>query len=258
MRNHLVCSIAGAALIFTGLSSAVAADLPVKAPPAPYVPVPTWNGFYGGYNVGYGWSHSSVTASGASLGSQNFNADGVVGGGQIGYNWQTGSWLFGIEADIQGTGQNRDNNFNLNVGGIPFAVASSSGIDYFGTVRGRLGYAFGSTPWLGWLGNGPSLIYVTGGWAYGQASSDFAITSGGTTVVGSTSKTRTDGWTVGGGFENKFAPNWSWGVEYLYLNFGGESTTLATAGGPLVLNGNDFQDHIVRFKLNYYFSSYYR
>jgi outer membrane immunogenic protein len=249
VRNHLVCSFAGAALIFAGLSSAIAADLPVKAPPAPYVPAPifTWNGFYGGFNVGYGWAHHSRFASGAATGSNDFNLDGVVGGGQIGYNWQTGSWLFGIEADIQGAGQSKDINSTLAVGGVPFSLAETASIDYFGTVRGRLGYAYG--PWLG---------YVTGGWAYGQASSDFIATGGGLTLVGSTSKTRTDGWTVGAGFENKFAQNWSWGVEYLYLNFGGESTTVTTAGGPLTVSSKDFRDNIVRFRLNYFFGSYFR
>jgi outer membrane immunogenic protein len=109
-------------------------------------------------------------------------------------------------------------------------------------VRGRLGWAAG--PWL---------TYVTGGWAYGKVSGSGAVTIAGVTTAFSGSETRTDGWTVGAGVEYKFAQNWSFGVEYLYLNFGGDTTTAATPAGVLTLTTSDIEDHIVRARLNFHF-----
>ncbi|MBX9841448.1 MAG: porin family protein [Xanthobacteraceae bacterium] len=215
------------AIAASGLSigMASAADLPVRAPayvPAP-APVLWWNGGYVGANVGYGWSTVSATYLGAT-GSENFN--GVLGGGQIGYNWQWASspLVLGIEADFQGTDQRND----YLVGG----VSASAGLDWFGTVRGRIGYAPG--PWM---------AYFTGGWAYGRFSAD--ATAGGVTVSASDNRS---GWTVGGGLEYKFTRNWSAKVEYLYIKAG--SVDGVAFGAPFSV---DFKNNIARFGVNYHF-----
>ncbi|MFT4078671.1 outer membrane protein [Rhodomicrobium sp.] len=176
-------------------------------------PVATWTGFYAGINGGYGWDDIDSDSK--------FDGDfnGGFGGGQIGYNWQgafgTSPLVIGIEADIQGSGVGYD------------AHSYEANLDYFGTVRGRLGYALGN-----------SLVYATGGFAYGS----FEVKGNGW------SKDETEtGWVVGGGLEHKFTPNISGKIEYQYLNF--------------ELDGNsnykdlDFGVNTVRVGLNYHFGS---
>jgi outer membrane immunogenic protein len=132
--------------------------------------------------------------------------------------------VLGWEADIQGTDQSRD----TIVG--PFAFDSR--ITYFGTVRGRLGYA--PANWL---------IYATGGFAYGGIEHDVTFNG----VTASTSKTRT-GWTVGGGVEWMFMPRWSAKVEYLYLDTGDINNTVL--GVPVT---TQLRDNVVRAGVNYHF-----
>jgi outer membrane immunogenic protein len=218
--------LAGAAIV-GGISMASAADLSVRtrtAAPAPvYAPVPalTWTGFYGGVNVGYGWS------SGAD---PNFtsNMGGVIGGGQLGYNWQTGMFVVGIEGDFQGSDQHHTDTGTI--GGTPFTVDRR--IPWFGTLRGRVGVT-----------TGPVLFYFTGGgaWLNYQLSS----TSGGTTV---SDNATTTAWTIGGGAEWMFAPKWSAKLEYLFLDGRDRSVTLL---------GNTFtgraRDNVVRVGINYHF-----
>ena len=128
-----------------------------------------WNGFYVGVNLGYQWG--SVTNWGGGT------PNGVMGGGQVGYNWQYGQYVFGLEADLQGSAANDT-----------FAAFKFSN-PRFGTVRGRAGYAMNNV-----------LVYVTGGLAYG----------GGRVEFGPASETQTHlGWTLGGGVEVGLTPNWS-------------------------------------------------
>src|ERR1700749_4879115 len=124
MNRMLIGIAALASFVATG---AVAADLPMKTPytkaPAYMEPVFNWTGFYVGGNLGYSWGRSSDTSSltngaGTTLfttaGSSNLN--GVVGGGQIGYNWQVQNWLWGLEADIQGTGERGSRDLTCPIG----------------------------------------------------------------------------------------------------------------------------------------------
>src|SRR5689334_11260125 len=114
MKNVTVKVCAAAAFAALATPSAFAADMAVKARPAPIVEVWNWTGFYIGGNVGYSWGRSSTdvtyfnTVTGlpivpppGSITGANFNMDGFIGGGQVGYNWQTGNWVWGFEADIQ-------------------------------------------------------------------------------------------------------------------------------------------------------------
>jgi outer membrane immunogenic protein len=105
-------ALLGIAVIASALTTqALAADLPIYTKAPPPSPIYDWTGFYAGLNIGYSWGRSSTTigftdqGTGALLAAfpGKFNMDGVIGGGQIGYNWQRDKWVFGIEADIQGS-----------------------------------------------------------------------------------------------------------------------------------------------------------
>ncbi len=211
------------AILVGGLgSSALAADLPVKAPPAPVVaPVTSWTGFYIGGNVGYGWANVGVDGVSNDL-------TGVIGGGQLGYNWQTGPVVFGVEGDFQGADESRTD--TVTSLGVAFTVDQQ--IQWFATLRGRLGYAWG-----------PAMLYVTGGAAWQNYK--LSVSALGTSV--SDDKTRT-GWTVGGGGEWMFAPNWSAKLEYLYMDTGDTDVTLfgTTFSGRA-------KNNIVRVGVNYHF-----
>lgn len=258
MKKHLP-SFAAALLLATS-GSALAADLATKkAPPAPLT-TPTWKGFYVGLNAGGIWSNSgssnvttypvlSTLASNpantsyySSLnGSLNVGStNGFIGGGQLGYNWQpnylNNNLIFGFEADIQGvvsTGKTSRNFASVaNVGNgsrVLNSMNANGNMDFFGTVRGRLGYLV--MPNL--------LVYGTGGLAYGNVSysvnlAQYNLNSAGVfnqLAVGSGYYSNVQvGWTAGGGAEWMFMPNWSAKVEYLYYDLGGNSLNVTTTG----------------------------
>lgn len=217
-RKLLLASVAGSAL---GLATAAsAADMAVKAPPPPPQPAWSWTGFYLGGNVGYSWGNSNTTASFLDLTvggllaapSQSFSMDGVIGGGQIGYNWQYEKWVWGLEADIQGSGQQGSATFvcPAGCGGVGFGTVIDNlteRLDWFGTVRGRLGFTV--TP--NWL------LYATGGWAYGDYEAKGTLTGSGGVTPFDISAIKS-GWTVGGGVEARIVGNWTGKVEYLYID----------------------------------------
>ncbi|NIK46861.1 outer membrane protein [Variibacter gotjawalensis] len=216
--------------ILVGLSSlaaiapASAADLPVyKAPIA--VIAQSWNGFYVGANVGYGWGRVGqvIDLSGpVNLGS--FPIDGITGGAQIGYTMQIApNWILGIEADIQGA--------SIGATTDRFAFTTRSEVDVWGTVRGRLGYAVGN-----------ALIYGTGGFAW--AGQEFQV--GAAPALSNTHV----GWAAGGGLEYAFAPNWSAKVEYLYARFGREDYDFGRFVDPTRVN---LELQTVRLGVNYRF-----
>jgi len=218
----------GAAIFAAGAASA--ADLPARpmyTKAAPRVDVFNWTGFYIGANIGYGSAHSNV----AGFGSTNLN--GVVGGGQIGYNWQAvGSpWIFGVEADGQGTSQ--DKSVTGIIGVTPATLTES--LPWFATFRGRIGYAV--TPTV--------MIYGTGGGAV--VDHKFNLNAG---ALGSVSSEDTRfGWTAGAGIEGAVTRNWSWKVEYLHLDTGSFNTNVVGVL-PVTLH---VRDDIGRFGINYHF-----
>jgi outer membrane immunogenic protein len=187
---------------------AAAADLYTKAPAYAAAPFSgyNWNGVYVGVNLGYQWG--KVTNWGAE-------PDGLMGGGQVGYNWQVHpNWVLGIEADFQGSGASDT-----------FAAYKFSN-PWFGTVRGRAGYAMNNV-----------LVYATGGFAYGGGRVEFAGLSESQTHVG---------WTVGGGVEVGLTPNWTAKAEYLYVR-------LEDQGYVLTGLNNGFQSNVFRLGVNYKF-----
>lgn len=248
--------------------SALAADLPSRKGPPAFVPPPpafSWTGFYGGVNIGGAWTDSTdVTGfevgpggfTGAAWRVSGSDAAGIVGGGQLGYNYQFNSFVVGIETDFQGsslTGSGRALGSPLTGTAIfPFVTLNRT-IDWFGTVRGRVGYSV--LPTL--------LVYGTGGFAYGGTTSSFTVAfTDAFTAFDAESDTRT-GWTAGGGLEYAFWPNWSAKVEYLFvsLDHGRRFNTPEFGPGPLGFGAfrahqtgvrNEF--HTVRAGVNYHFN----
>jgi outer membrane immunogenic protein len=240
---------------------ASAADLARKAPPvqAP-VPVWTWAGWYVGVNLGYSAGDASLTEnSGSPLASLAYlsntahvNLNGVIGGGQIGYNWQTApNWLVGLEADFQGSGQRSTATFSSVFPGISMVDTVGVDINWFGTVRGRVGYITDNT----------NLWYVTGGYAYGRTelnltSSDFVFPAN--PAAGTLHKVDS-GWTLGGGLESHLFGNWTGKIEYLYVDLGtitGTASSFLVAGLPPVTQisvSAHVHDNIMRAGLNYKF-----
>ena len=232
---------------------AKAADLPVKAPyvKAPVAAVYDWTGFYVGVNAGVGLGRDYTRLSIPSVFSSEasyLNPQGGLGGGQIGYNWQSrsstffgGQLVLGAEADIQGTGM-RDNYTCLLLCTIPapFGLASqfNQRLDWFGTVRGRVGIA-----------TGPVLTYVTGGWAYGSVKTTLTETL--VTTQAFSSNQNRSGWTLGSGVEASLGGNWTGKIEYLYINLGDrlDQFTLNTFF-PQAMS-TDIREQIFRVGLNY-------
>ena len=203
MKRILAISIAAVATAGT----AIAADLP-RGPAPYYPPLATlygWTGPYAGLNIGYEWGN--VTNSG-------FNPSGVAGGGQIGYNWQIGQFVLGVETDIQASAA--DDTFALYKFSNP----------WFGTLRGRAGYAINNV-----------LLYATAGLAYGGLKAEFGNLEESKTLVG---------WTGGLGLEYGFTQAWSAKVEYLYMDLGGRTYTITGVD-------NGLHASYLRFGLNYHF-----
>jgi outer membrane immunogenic protein len=238
---------------------ALAADL--RAAPvyqAPVVVAPTWTGLYVGANGGWGWASNfnasstftDPTGGGVAISpaASNLNATGAVFGGQLGYNWQTGSWVWGVEGDFDGSNINKLNNVGETIfaggGGPPGTTASFyANVNWLATIRGRLGYAWG-----------PGMIYVTGGGAW--ASVDFNAGGPANDFVFSSTSTKS-GWTIGAGYEWLINPNWSVRAEYLYYKFTGGTSAAVNAGGVAPAGtftthtfGN-FDANVVRLGLNY-------
>ena len=209
----------GAMFVAAGIATtASAADLPrqyTKAPAPVVAPMFNWTGFYIGANAGYGFADSSFG-----------DADGFIGGGQIGYNWQgVGSpFVFGLEADLQFS----DMGASSTIG----PVTANADINGFGTLRARLGYAFDR-----------AMIYGTGGLAF--TNTELSLSAGGASVSDDDWST---GWTLGGGVEWAFMSNWSAKLEYLYVDSG--DTTLSLLGTSVT---GDYNFSVVRAGLNYRF-----
>jgi len=272
MRN--VKFIAGAALVafgLAGVSAASAADLPARTytkAPVYVDPGFNWSGFYVGGNVGYSWgrSNNSETLSRATTGvglvtsTANNDVDGVIGGGQFGYNWQSSNWLFGLETDFQGSGERGSALFTCVAcanDGTNITSSLTQKLDWFGTARARAGFL--ATPTL--------LLYGTGGFAYGEVKTSGSVTGTGlagtplTVAFPGTSSTRS-GWTAGGGIEGRIVSNWTWKLEYLYMDLGRVSAGPIVATGILVPGpsigavsySSHFTDNIVRVGVNYLFN----
>jgi outer membrane immunogenic protein len=290
----IAISICGIAVLLG--TQAFAADMPLKAPPPQPVTVPySWNGFYLGGEVGGAWSDNTLNYSpndqvaaplingdAGPLGQQPFPSipirqAGVVGGFEVGYNWQfSRQWLVGLETDFSFSGiRGHASGTSVFVPAAPgFAgftniVNASQATDWYGTIRGR----------AGWLATPNLLLFGTGGFAYGRVGDSANHVMGsapgnfaGDVVgpisaicfanmpcfAGASSAIRA-GWTAGGGAEWLFDQHWSAKVEYQFVNLGTETerlTALATVPSTSPSSFNILfreQFHVIRVGLNYKF-----
>lgn len=258
-------------------TTAQAADLPARvyAKAPPMVPTSSWTGFYAGVNVGYAFNDPTVSytpgdpaiALGGLPPPASYNVKGVTGGGQIGYNWQFDrNWLFGLEADFNGADIKGTGASAFVSGGNPATIAASQNVDWFGTVRAR----------LGWLPTDKLLIYGTGGLAYGSVKENVIYSQpiGGVIsppfaficappnniacFLGSSSTIAT-GYAAGAGLEYAMWQNVTFKIEYLYVNLGTTSVraVAATGGGntpsSFTANFSNLEFNVVRFGANYRF-----
>jgi outer membrane immunogenic protein len=256
MKKTLLTSTVLGALAVSGLAlPAAAADLPRKSVPQTYVqplPIFTWTGFYVGLSGGYAFDNgkSQLTGSPALLGtglapagSAKTLGDGFLIGGTLGYNYQIGQVVFGLEGDLSyiDLGQSRFG------GTSPLSVTLKQDMNYFGTVRGRLGYTFDRF-----------LVYATGGLAFADTKSSTAIGIPGSAWAGSKSDTRF-GWTLGAGVEYAITNNWSAKVEYLYYDLGKQDYSSPLISGPGLgaavfgTTKSENRGNIVRAGVNYRF-----
>src|SRR4051794_27620886 len=220
-------AVAVAAVALT--QGAFAADMPLKARSAPVAMPIGWTGYYIGGNIGYGWGDTPTNTTGVAdlggvalaTGSADLRLKGWFSGLQSGYNVQIApTWLVGLESDFQYSNIKGDVNC-LVACATPFPFGSSYNsfavsdrLNWFGTVRGRLGYVVG-----------PTLFYATGGFAYGEVERRANLIGNNSilsnTFVGSYDNRSTKtGWTAGGGIETKLSGAWSaWTakLEYLYV-----------------------------------------
>ena len=249
-----VRSLLTAALLSTCVvGGAMAADLPMRSPPpAPFYPAPvfTWTGFYAGVNAGYVFDSSTrfrttdLVVPGVAETLGRVNDDGFTGGGQIGYNYQFGAgngFVVGVEADAAYTDLDRTQGIDY----TGFARAPGAGgtalgtlgvnyrgeLDYLGTVRGRVGYAFNQF-----------LIYGTGGFAYGSVNNSVnAFTPAGVLFASGGNSSIATGYAYGGGIEYALPTNTflnffhssavTLKAEYLHYDLG--STNIVVGTGPV-------------------------
>ncbi|MGX7743857.1 outer membrane protein [Rhodopseudomonas parapalustris] len=225
------------ALVALGAAPALAADLAArpytKAPAYAPAPIYNWTGFYIGGHIGGAFSGDNSIGTGVTAG----NDGKFLGGVQAGYDWQFApNWVLGVEGQYSWlSGTNSSVQWNDTYNNIAGTYTYADNQRGLASVTGRLGYTWG-----------PALLYVKGGWAYADYSSSYVFTSNTGVTTGIAIDSKTDGYTVGGGLEYLFAPNWSGKIEYQYYDFG--NVTLAP--GYTVKN----DEHVVKAGLNYRFN----
>jgi outer membrane immunogenic protein len=290
MKKLAIATVAGSALL-AGIVTASAADMAYKAAPVPMAPAPfSWTGFYIGANVGGAWTPNSGGSDFGPLfppfavlppavaiptiipGQLDVLAgggrrSGVIGGGQVGYNWQVNQFVLGVEADAVGTGlKGTTGTASRTIGAPIFAVPVTQTvtvdfghIEWMATFRGRAGFAVDR-----------ALFYVTGGAAVAEiGGSTTTVVNGpgiglppaGTYVATNGGSSTRWGWTVGGGIEWAFSPNWSVAGEYRHTDFGNRATTFdipsGLAAAPIFFTGTSSQRLTVdqaTARLNYRFN----
>jgi outer membrane immunogenic protein len=238
---------AGAVALFAA-SPALAADLPMAPPPPPQAPaayVPTvapvynWGGIYIGINGGYGFGNSNWNATpglGTGLvGTGDFNIDGALAGGTIGANFQSGQFVFGVEADGDWT------NIQGNTSAADCAgFTCQTSNEWLATLRGRVGYAFDRV-----------LVYATGGGAAGDVKATFTVPG-----FAATSSDNTEfGWAAGGGVEVGLTENITAKAEYLFVDLSNGSCSV-TACGAFAAVPVQFDASLVRAGLNFKFNPF--
>jgi outer membrane immunogenic protein len=243
MRNSkfFVSGVIAIGTIF-GIGVASAADLAArpytKAPPMVVDPVFNWTGFYIGAQVGGAWSehrYDNIDLTGEPIGH---NASSITGGGHLGYNWQFNSLVLGVEAEFNGTDLK-----GTSTSIFTPLVTYSTKVDWYGTVVGRLGYAFNRT-----------MLYATGGVAFADIRSVGLNGPNGATDSFSNTTNRT-GWTAGVGAAYQITANWIAGIDYKHIEFEKYNSTgiTSTLLLPYTLTGIDTKIDQVTARISYKF-----
>jgi len=267
MRKSAITSVMFAAM---PVAFGWAADMPVKAPPSPPAAIYSWTGCYVGGNIGGIWEHDNAPitlfdptgiatlafTSGRIASGFSYDRSSVLGGGQLGCNWQATNWVVGIETDFDGTDLRGGGTSNTALPGfLPLTSAVSQKMDWIGTTRGRIGVLTGNN----------ILLYGTAGVAYaGVRESYFQsdAAAGGPINIFASDSTTLFGWTAGGGAEVAFG-QWSVKGEALYYDLGNHSlaanctiVTGAACATPNTVFTSHFENRgaIARVGLNYHFN----
>jgi len=271
------CLLRGLVLPAFYVGSAMAADMPVKAPPVTAAPAPyNWTGFYLGLNAGGAWGYSgdplttvacspatfastyicttsaADAAALAAAGTGSMSASGFTGGVQGGYNLQSNNAVYGVELDFESLHlrPSRSVSGTYPVGGIgissPFTINESASTDWLFTARGRLGWAFNTL-----------LVYATGGVAVTDLKASNSYTDP-TPAAGTWAASATKaGWTVGSGVEWAFSKTWTAKIEYLYVDFGSVTANGTITPGPgyaqAISTKTDLTAQIARAGINHKF-----
>ena len=223
--NRSILAMAAFALALPFASPSFAADMPGRYGEPAYVsPAIGWSGVYVGVYGGYGWGSSDWSGAGIA---GSTSPSGPLFGGTLGFNLQSGAWVFGAEGDLAGSWIKSTTSTGLGICSIPGCSVDTS---WFATARARVGYAFG-----------PALLYITGGGAFG----DVQMLTNGLNV----SESRA-GWTVGAGLEYAILGPWSAKLEYLYADLGSSNCGAATCGVATTVS---FKPNIIRLGVNYRF-----
>jgi outer membrane immunogenic protein len=275
MRKQFLLGMSMCAAVMLG-GAAQAADMPVKARPAPAPVMYNWSGFYIGAHIGGAWA--DLNGHDRFNGERCFEFDGLVcfddngfgrnngrfiGGGQIGFNSQVGQWVWGIEGQISGVASNDDDDacgfFVLESGARDHLFRCRNRSGWIATIAARLGVTFGQT--------GNWLLYIKGGGAFADARFDVRLRDDCALAIcdndfafNNNDRTRS-GWMIGAGLEYGAWGNWSWKLEYNFMDFGSRTIHFDN----VVLNcidcglrrdlDFDLQVHVVKFGLNYRFGA---
>jgi outer membrane immunogenic protein len=233
MRRFVLAGLGLIALGATGHAADIRMPMPVKGVAPAYVHTYyNWTGFYAGAHVGYGWADFSGSDPLAGIVTDTASARGLLYGGELGFNYQLGSWVLGIEGEFSFGDVKYTEDF------LPLASAEIK-LDRIYTVAGRVGYAFDRT-----------LIYGKFGGAWTHEEYNFMVL--GATATGSVDRS---GWLLGVGLEYAFMGNWSAKIEYNYMDMGSKAVTLTTTGGLAVTTANvDLTVQTIKAGVNYRFN----
>jgi len=246
MKKVLLAGAAVAALA----SGAQAADLGVPRQPVAAVvvmPAFSWTGFYVGLQAGHSWGNHRISRLDAAGNVRTFGGvplsdassmNGFVGGAHIGYNYQINQVVLGVEADLEGSTAR----YRLgNVAAAPGFDFNYGSVGWQGSLRARLGLVAGN-----------ALFYLTGGLALADIRSRVDVAGAGALFI-AYSKVQ-PGWTLGGGVEYAFTPNWTARAEYRYTNLGSHSVP-SPGGTTVTFRTSDVRSHTVRLGVSYLFST---
>jgi outer membrane immunogenic protein len=237
-----VTSLIFAFTIMIATCAAHAADFPPWQTYQRPIPTEPWSGFYFGVNGGVAFAHAKASGSyGGFSASGSQDIPGGILGAQLGYNWQVGNFVYGIEGDIQYSSQERDVECTAIVC-AGFDVKLTNKLPWFATARGRVGY-----------GIERYLVYATGGLAYTQLSSTLSASAGGAPIGSISWSEARAAWTVGGGVEFAVSPGWSAKLEYLYVDTGSFDASVNVPLMGTLTPTIHVTDQIVRAGINYHF-----